>query len=101
MKKIIDKKMFNTETAKLVAHYNNGYSVNDFKHLSEHLYRTKNGNWFLHGDGGAMTRYSVSCGDMQAGGEDIIPISEEEAYEWLERNSETEKIKEFFNIEEA
>lgn len=84
MKKVIDRKIYNTETATLVAEYWNGLSNSDFRNLSEDLYRTKNGQWFIHGSGGAMTKYSQSNGNSSWGSSDIILLSPSDAYNWLE-----------------
>ena len=62
MKQIINGKTYNTETATELGHYWNGLSDSDFRHISESLYRTKNGRYFLAGEGGPMTRYSHPVG---------------------------------------
>ena len=43
MKQSIDGKVYNTETAKKLAHYWNGLGASDFGNLSEDLYITKKG----------------------------------------------------------
>lgn len=101
MKKVINKKMYNTETAEEVARFSNGLGSTDFRSLKETLYKTKNGSWFLHGEGGAMTQYSEQCGDMSSAGEDIKVLTNEEAYEWLEAKEKTRAIEENFDITEA
>ena len=53
MKKIINGKMYNTETAK----YCGGYEFSncgDFNYVCEELYQKKTGELFLYGEGGAM-----------------------------------------------
>lgn len=55
MKKVINGKVYNTETAEEVASYSFSNS-NDFRYIREKLYRTKKGNWFLYGEGGPMTK---------------------------------------------
>lgn len=91
LKKVIDGKLYNTETATMIAEYWNGKSNSDFNHISEELYRTKNRNFFLAGNGGAMTKYSISCGsNSTCGSEKIIPITEAEARSWLEKYSDAE-----------
>lgn len=52
MKKIINGKMYNTETATELGDFWNGLSTSDFRNLSETLYRKKNGEFFLYGQGG-------------------------------------------------
>lgn len=97
-KKVIDRKLYDTATATKIHGWWNGYGTGDFKHLSEDLYRTAKGNYFILGDGGAMTRYSVDAGNGSTGGssDNIIPISREEAMDWLEAHDGSEKIVELF-----
>lgn len=103
MRRIIDGKVYDTETATEVAHYWNGLAGNDFRNVSERLYITKKGNWFTAGHGGPMSKYSVSNGNSTSGGDGLEPISQEAALRWLERNDETEAIEKYFSdkIEEA
>lgn len=103
MKKVVNGKVYNTDTAEEVANYSNGLGGRDFRNVDESLYKTKKGAWFLAGEGGPMTKYARACGNMTGGGDDIIPMSAEEALEWLEHHDETEAIEEHFadSIEEA
>lgn len=102
MKRIIDGKTYSTETAQKLGEWWNGLSDSDFRHISESLYRTKNGRYFLAGEGGPMTRYSHPVGDMTGGGEGIIPLSESEAREWMERHGDfPEYVAAFGEPEEA
>lgn len=41
MKKIINGKMYNTETATEIEHYNNGMPYSDFTYFEESLYKKK------------------------------------------------------------
>ena len=82
MKKIINGKKYNTETATLIAKYWNGLSGSDFRNLTEELYIKKTGEYFLHGKGGAMTKYSESDGNCTRGSSDIIPLNGGEAFDW-------------------
>lgn len=59
--KIINGKRYNTKTAKKVACYSNGYPYTDFGYFCETLYRKKTGEFFLHEDGGAFTKYAHTC----------------------------------------
>ncbi|SHK06544.1 hypothetical protein SAMN02745975_03562 [Geosporobacter subterraneus DSM 17957] len=47
MKKIINRKVYNTETAELLGKYWNSLGNDDFNYLHEELYITKKGNMFL------------------------------------------------------
>ena len=63
MKKIIGGngkpwRRYDTETAKAVGSRDNGLSYRDFNHVEETLYRKKTGEFFLHGEGGPMTKYA-------------------------------------------
>lgn len=103
MKKIIGGKRYNTETAEEIASFGNGLGTRDFRNYDETLYKTKNGNWFLAGEGGPMTKYAEPCGDMMCGGSDIIPLGPDEALAWLESHNEADAIDTHFadKIEEA
>ena len=96
MKKVINGKMYNTETADWLGNYSFGYS-GDFQRIDEDLYRTKKGSFFLAGEGGPMTKYRVECGVREwCGGSDIIPLSEDEAREWVEENLSGDMYIEIF-----
>lgn len=103
MKKTIDGKMYNTDTAELLGSYENECCYNDFRYIKETLYRTKKGRYFLHGRGGAATRYSQKCGDnCWCNGEDIVPISITEAKEFAEAHLEADLYEYIFGkVEEA
>ena len=104
MKKIIDGKSYNTETAECLHSWHSGYYGNDFKSCEESLYKTKKGSYFLAGEGGPMSKYAKSCGNNCVGwGKGIEPISEREAVEWLENHDGDEAIEQYFHsfVEEA
>jgi len=71
--------------------------------LDETLYRTDNGSWFLYGAGGANTKYSKPAGHIRSGGEHIIPMDEDEVFQWVERTENIKALEEYFsdNIEDA
>jgi len=87
MKQIIGGKQYNTDTAQDVANWNNGLGYSDFRNTDETLYRTKNGNYFLHGEGGAMTRWSEGNGNTTWGSSRLIALTPQEALEWLEQHN--------------
>jgi len=43
-----------------------------------------------------MSAYSKPCGDMTGGGEDIIPMTREEAIRWCENRDCTAALEEEF-----
>lgn len=96
MKKIIKGKKYDTGTAKEVGSVSYSYPGN-FEHWSETLYLKKTGEFFIHGIGGAMSKYSKSAGcNTFTGGEEIIPLTEKEAREWAEKYLEVEEYEEVF-----
>lgn len=91
MKKIINKKTYNTETAIEIASWDNNRSRTDFDFCEEVLYKTKRGDYFLYGEGGAATMYAKYNGlDSTYGSWNIIPYSENDAKKWLEERDKTE-----------
>jgi len=87
MRKIKNGKRYDTDAALEVAYFWNGLSPDDPRHLNERLYKTAKGAWFLHGSGGANTRWSEICGYSTSRGEDIVPMTSTEALEWCEESS--------------
>lgn len=83
MNKVINGKRYNTETAKEMGKTGEYYH-NDINSWEETLYRTKSGQYFIYGEGGANTRYAepAQLGNWVSG-EQIIPISEDKAKEWV------------------
>lgn len=62
MKKIIRGLMYNTETAKEMGWWSNGYSCNDFSYEEEHLYKKRTGEFFIYGWGGPKSKYARATG---------------------------------------
>ena len=87
MKKVIDKKLYDTETAEVIYEWENAYFPNDFHFCAETLYRTKKGAWFIYGTGGALSSYRRQAGSNSwCGGEGITALSGDEAYElWVQQ----------------
>lgn len=96
MKKIIDGKMYNTETATNKGEWNNGIYSNDFRNCSETLYQKKTGEFFLHGSGGAMSKYAETFGNNTCGMSVIIPLSEVEAQNWVELHLDVDEYVAIF-----
>lgn len=96
MKKIIDGALYNTETAKKLGTWDNGIYGNDFRTVSEELYQTKSGKYFKHGEGGPMTVYAEHHGNSTSGGEQILPLTPEEAREWAEEKLTAEEYSAIF-----
>ncbi len=96
MKKIIDGKRYDTETATEVANWRNGYNTADFNYCEESLYVTTNGKFFLVGEGGAFSKYATHHGNSSGAGSDLVPLRKCEAREWLEEKNKTEVIEKYF-----
>ena len=103
MKKVIGGKIYNTETADFIASRDNGLGRGDFGNCEEDLYVTKKGAYFIHGVGGASSRWSEPAGNnARAGGSGMIVLSKAEALEWCEQhNVLTDTIQKYFEIEEG
>ena len=86
MKRIIEGKCYDTATATEVASSYYSYK-GDFDWVEETLYRTKSGRYFMHGMGGAHTRWCWYDENIWRGdGEGIVALTPAEAVEWLEAN---------------
>lgn len=97
MKKIINGKVYNTETAQEAGSWSNHLSVRDFSRCDETLYRKRTGEFFLHGEGGALSRYAEpGNGNMRGPGESIRPMTFDEAREWAEEKLTAEEYEQIF-----
>ncbi len=97
MKKIINNKMYNTETAtEIASRCEYGRDKNNFRQLEESLYCKRTGEYFLAGEGGPLTKYREQCDDASYRGENIFPISQEEARQWMEEYGSVEEYIEWF-----
>ena len=84
MKKIIGQKRYDTDTAQEVGTYTCS-NRSDFHYIKEVLYRKKTGEFFLHGEGGAASKYAETIEqNAWRGGEKIIPMPYEAAQVWAE-----------------
>lgn len=100
MKKIIDGKLLNTETAKKIGESDWG-EPGSFDYVCETLYRTKSGAFFIYGTGGADTRYAVPDGNFMAGGSKIVLLSSTAARKWAEENLTADEYLSVFDAEEV
>lgn len=101
MKKIINGKKYDTDTAKLIGSDGNGLAYSDFRWMHEELYRKRTGEYFLFGEGGPMTGYAETSADGWSGsGESIIPLSEEKDRKWAEKHLTADEYEEAFGAVE-
>lgn len=97
MKKVINGKVYDTATAKRLGEYEPNPYRSDFHYFCETLYRKKTGEFFLHGEGNAASKYSRSCGQNEwCGSEKIIPMTYAEAQKWTEEHLDGDDYCEIF-----
>lgn len=97
MKVIKNGKKYDTETAKKIAEWSNNYNYRDFQWCEETLYRKRTGEYFLHGEGGPMSKYAESCGNNSwSGGSRIIPLTYEAAIKWAENHMDADDYENEF-----
>jgi len=103
MKKVINGKVYNTETATQIANWDNGIYGSDFHACEETLYVTSKGAYFVHGDGGPATRWARPVGSNgRCGGSGIEVLSQREALQWCENHAvDADVISEHFSVEEG
>lgn len=78
MKIKLQKKTYNTETATILVHTTYG-NFGETTGYEENLYKTKKGDYFIHGLGGQDSKYPV---------ETITPITPEEAKVWKKEHKQ-------------
>lgn len=98
MKKIIDGKVYNTETATRLCGWGNDAPRSDFNYCEEDLYLSPKGTYFLAGEGGALSPYAANlAGGGRCGGEAMRLLSQAEALQWCEeREIDPDKVCEIF-----
>lgn len=96
MKKIINGRRYDTDTAKAVGEYCFS-NLTDFHHVEETLYRKKTGEFFLYGVGGPMSKYAERTSlNSWSGGAKIVPLTYEEAKQWGEDNLDGDEYEKVF-----
>lgn len=96
MKRIINGKRYDTETAEEL--YSYSYSNRgDFHYFRETLYRKRTGEFFLYGVGGPASKYAQAI-DMNSwsGGERLMPMTYAEAQQWAEKCLTGDEYEEIF-----
>lgn len=98
MKKVINGKKYNTETAKEMACVSYG-AKRDFQFWEEILYQKKTGEFFLYGIGGPMSKYAVLSGQNQwTGSEKITMLTLDDAKKWAEKYLDGDEYEKIFGI---
>ena len=90
MKKIISNKVYDTETAELVASYHDST-------CAERLYRKRTGEYFLHGRGSSDNDdYAVWKGNRVTGSEQIKPLTPKMAMAWAAKHLSRQQYDDIF-----
>lgn len=96
MKKIINGKKYDTETAVLICGHDNGRIWSDFYFYKECLYKKKTGEFFIYEEGGAASCVAEMHNGYSCGGSRINPISEYEAMCFVEKYGTAEAYESLF-----
>ena len=96
MKKIINGKLYDTDTAKELGTYSHS-NPRDFNYWCETIYRKRTGEFFLYGHGGPASKYAESCGqNTWSGGSKIIPLNYKASQEWVEKYLDADDYQTIF-----
>lgn len=96
MKFIKNKKTYNTETSSLIHEWWNGKGRDDFSCVERDLYRRPDGEYWVRVFGGAATTYAVTGRGFSREWEGALPLSDKEAYEYLEGLQEYALLESYF-----
>lgn len=97
MKKIINSRRYDTDTARELGSWRNGYGYRDFQRVEETLYIKNNGEYFLYGEGGPASKYCVQIEQNSwSGGWNITPLAPDEAQEWAEQHLDADTYESIF-----
>lgn len=96
MKRIINGKKYDTETAVKIGEWRFG-KCNDHDYVHEELYKKKTGEFFLYAEGGALSKYGKQSDNQHmTDASHIFPYTEKEARKWCEENVSGERYEEIF-----
>ena len=100
MKKIINYKKYDTETATEIGAWSQGIA-GTFEYVHESLFRKNNGEYFLHAKGGPLSVYRTYSGSNSwGGGEVIIPYTLGEAQKWAMEHMDGDAYEAEFGVVE-
>lgn len=85
-KYVVNRKILDTEKSEWVDTWQRGH-LGDLYYVRETLYRTPKGQYWLHCEGGAGTRYARRVDtNTWTGGECVRLLSREQALGWCEKH---------------
>ena len=97
MKKIINGKVYDTDTARRMAESRR--HAGESCEVRETLYRKRTGEYFLHCEGGPSSQYGKHQGDNAWGwGEKIIFLKYEAARKWAEEHLDADTFAAIFSL---
>lgn len=87
MRRDLDGCIYDTSEAEAIANWSNNLERTDLNYTNETLYRMKNGDYFLHGEGGGDTYYGRPGEDGSWGyGQLLRPFDEYDGLEWCQEH---------------
>lgn len=96
MKIISNRKIYDTEQALEITSARHS-RPNNISWYDETLYVSKNGAWFLAGEGGPLSHYGIDLGEgNKEGARKLTPMSTGEVIIWLEMHEKYSIIEEYF-----
>lgn len=96
MKKIINGKLYNTDTARQIGSWESN-ATDSLYWVSETLFQKQRGEFFLYGEGGPGSKYAKAAGQGNwSGGEKIIPLSYYTAQAWAEKHLDADTYQSTF-----
>lgn len=95
-RQIINGKKYDTDTAKFIEN-STSHQPTDFRYFTETLFQKKTGEFFIFGQGGALSKYAVpgETGGWQFGAA-FTPLTENNAKTWVEEHSDVDLYEELF-----
>lgn len=96
MRKIIDGRKYDTDTAQELAEWKDGWP-RDNTRVRETLYRKRTGEYFLLGEGGPDSRYARQVElALFSEGWRIMPLTFEQARQWAEDRLDADEYEGLF-----
>lgn len=96
MRKIINGRKYDTETARLVAEDEGRENHDDpSSRYRDALYQKRTGEYFLEGWGGPNTKWAQTTGTLygRMEGQGIMPLAYEEARDWMEGHMDADEYE--------
>lgn len=90
------RRLYDTDTAKKLASWQSDYGRSDFRWYRETLYKKRNGELFLYGEGNGLSQYAKPYGDSYGPGAKITPISLERAKDLVQQHLGADDYEKLF-----